>query len=383
MFEDKSYNKLFYKAGIKGSGAKNDVFRVFLALAICWLPIAIYTIFTGSFWTGEVSSSFISDFDFQARLLIAMPILILADRSVSLRLSLIINQLTNCGIIGKEINEKYIEIIRSNIRFLKSGWTDIVLLVLSYVQVLSILSYESTSTSILTWQVIDSGGESIINLAGYWGALIGVPFVLYLVFRWLLRIFVWGVILFKISRLDINLFPFHPDLSGGLGFLGYSTRYFSPIALAFSVIVAGNAADFMLIEGVHLIDLKYFLFGYIVFITFLFTFPMLFFTQKMLDSRERSIYENYDYTNGIYRELNKKIAKRYDEVNQDDLKLPDFSATSNLSQLVENALKMKSVPFTIKDNISLWIMTVLPFIGLVFIEFPMNDILLKAVSLLL
>jgi len=383
MFEDKPYNKLFYKVGIKGSWAKNNTFRVFFALAICWLPIAVYTLFAGSFWTGEVTSSFISDFDIQARFLIAMPILILADRNVSLRLLLIVNQFTNCGIIGKDINEKYTEIVRSNKRLLKSGWIDAVLLVLCYFQVILVLFYESTSTSILTWQVLDSGGKTIINFAGYWSALISIPFVLYLVYRWLLRICVWGVLLFKTSKLRINLFPFHPDLSGGLGFLGYSTRYFSPIAFAFSVIVAGNAADFMLVEGIQLNDLKYFLIGYILFITLLFTFPMFFFTQKMIESRERTVYENYDYTNGIYRELRIKIAKGYEDVKQDDLKSPDFSAVADLSQVIENALKMKSIPFTIKDNISLWIMTIFPFVGLIFIQYPMNEIFLKAVSLLL
>jgi len=139
----------------------------------------------------------------------------------------------------------------------------------------------------------------------------------------------------------------------------------------------------MLIEGIQLNDLKYFLIGYILFITLLFTFPMFFFTQKMIESRERTVYENYDYTNGIYRELRIKIAKGYEDVKQDDLKSPDFSAVADLSQVIENALKMKSIPFTIKDNISLWIMTIFPFVGLIFIQYPMNEIFLKAVSLLL
>ena len=383
MLEDKSYNKLFYSTGNKGSGPKNDLTKVLLALLICWLPLAIITLFTGSFWTGEITSSFITDFDIQVRLLVSMPILILADREINLRLSLIFNQFTNCGIIGKDIKEKFETIIQSNVQFLKSIWISVILLILCYVQVFAVFYFEMTSTSVLTWQVFLLDGETVFNLAGYWSAFISIPFVLFLVYKWLLRIIVWGIILFKISKLKINLFPFHPDLSGGLGFLGYSIRYFSPIAFAFSAIVAANAADFMLIEGIHLVELKLPLIGYLIVITCLFTFPLFFFTQTMFNWRERSVYEDYDYTNGVYRELKVRMNKEFEEVNKDDLKLMDFSAATDLSSVIEKALNMKSVPFTLKDNFPLWIMTAAPFMGLILIEYPMNEIFSKALALIL
>jgi hypothetical protein len=382
MFEDKTYNKLFNKAGLTGSSPKHDILRVFGGLAICWVPIALLTLFKGNFWTGEITTSFITDFDFQARFIIAMPIFILADRGINMKLSLIIDQFTNSGIVGKEIQETFNEIIQSKVRFLKSRWTGIAIIILCYAQTFAVYYYESSNTSVLTWQVQYLNGEPSFNFAGYWSIFISVPFVLFLVYRWFLRLIFWWVILFKISKLEITLFPFHPDLSGGLGFLGYSIRYFSPIAFAFSTIVAGNAADFMLIEGIQLIDIRLPLIGYLIFIIIFFTLPMLFFTVKMQEESEKCIYENYDYTNGIFRELRKQIAKGFDEVTPKDLKLPDFSAAADLSALVDNALKMKFMPFKIKDLVPLVIMAVIPFFGIVLIDIPLKELLAAVLTLL-
>lgn len=382
MFEQKPYSNLFYKAGFSGSGRKYNLYRVFIALAICWFPVAIFTLFNGSFWSGEITNSFITDFDFQSRFFIALPIFILADKGVNYRLSLIINQFTNSGIIGINISETFSKIIESKIRFLKSGWTDAVILVLCYAQTFTVYYYESINTSVLTWQVQHLNGEASFNFAGYWSIFISVPFILFLVYRWVLRIFVWWIILFKISRLDITLFPFHPDLNGGLGFLGYSLRYFSPIALAFSAIVAGNIADFMLIEGVKLVDLKLPLGGYLIFILVLFTSPLFFFTRKMLDESEKCVYENYDYANGVYRELRKKISKSFDQVSPNDLTLPDASTAADLSAVVDNALNMKFIPFKIKDLVPLLVMGTFPFLGIILIDIPLNELLAAVLTLI-
>ena len=234
--------------------------------------------------------------------------------------------------------------------------------------------YESSNTSFLTWQLVSETGEPSLNMAGKWCTLISRPFVLFLFYKWLLTIIVWGNILRKISNLKLNLYPEHPDLSGGLGYLGYALRYFSPITFAISAAVAGNMADFIVIEGLHLAELKIAALGYFVGMTLLFTMPMLFFTAKMVEARENSVFENYDFANGMYRELRLKIKKGYDQVTKQDLDSSVYSSVSDYNAVVDNVLKMKFVPFSIKDLIPLWVFMVLPFFGVVLLEIPFAEI---------
>jgi len=188
------------------------------------------------------------------------------------------------------------------------------------------------------------------------------------------------MILYRVSKLDINLFAVHPDLCGGLGFLGYSIRYFTPVAFAISATVAGNISDFMLIEGLHLAELKYAIAGYLILITLIFTLPLTSFINKLIYVREKSIFKNSDFANGMFRELNKQFSKGYDKVNNEDLKLPYYSSIADLNAVMENALKMKFIPFTIKDLIPLWAMAGIPFLGVVIIEIPVAELFRTVIS---
>ncbi len=348
---------------------------------LCWVPLAVITLIQGSFWTGNTDTSFVTNFDIQARLLITMPLLIWSEKQVSARLGLIIGQFKNSGIVSRKDYGTFDRIVEKNLKFLRSRSSYIFIFILCYVQVIAVLLYESENTAFLSWQLLDEGVAGRLNLAGKWSTLISRPFVLFLFYRWFLRIIVWSVILRKISKLNLNLFAVHPDLAGGIGFLGYSIRYFSPVAFAIAATVVGNMADFMLIEGLHLADMKLAILGFVIFITLLFTLPLLFFTGKLIDAREQSVYENNDFANGIYRELRTKLSKGYDKVNEEDLSSPDYSAASDLSGVINNALNMKFLPFSMKDMLPFWAMAALPFLGIVLLEVPFSELFSKVFSI--
>lgn len=379
--EDHAFKKTLKKIGISAGGRYEQWWRILVPFIICWLPLALITLIQGSFWTGNMDTSFITNFDIQARLLITMPILILAERLVSSHLAQIIYQFKNSGIVNKEDYKAFDQNIERKLKFLNSRFSYIAIFILCYAQVIGVLSYESENTSVLSWQIVQNAGDVSLNFAGKWSALISRPFVLFLFYRWFLRIVIWGMILFKISRLNLNLFAVHPDLAGGIGFLGYSIRYFSPIAFAISATVVGNMADFMLIEGLQLVDLKLQMAGYLIFITLLFTLPLFSFTSKLINAREQSVYENNDFANGIYRELRSKLQKGYEKVNAEDLSSPDYSAASDLSGIVNNALSMKFLPFGLKDMIPMWAMTALPFLAIVLLEIPFSELFSKIFSI--
>lgn len=380
-FEDNAYEKVLRKLGISASGRNEQLLRVLLPILLCWLPLAIITLVQGSFWTGNMDNSFITSFDTQARLLITMPILIWAEKIVSARLGLIIAQFKNTGIIRKENFKTFDHIIQSKIKFLKSRGTYIVILLICYIHVFVVLFYEKDNTSFLSWQLHDVDGAERLNLAGKWGTIISRPFVLFLFYRWFLRIIIWGLMLRKISKLKLNLFAVHPDLAGGIGFLGYSLRYFSPVAFAISATVVGNMADFMLIEGAHLADLRLGMLGYLIFVCLLFALPLLSFTGKLINAKEQTVYEYNDFANGMYRELGHRLSKGFEKVNAEDLSSPDYSAASDLSGVINNALNMKFLPFTMRDMIPFLLMTALPFLCIVLLEVPFSELFSKVFSI--
>jgi hypothetical protein len=373
FYSENTYSKLLHKAGVNKEGANREVKSVLIALLICWLPLAIITLIQQNFWTGSFANSFITSFETQSRLLVTVPILLFSDRIVNLKLGRLLAQFVSSGIIRNEDVERFYQIIWNNVNFMKSRWVEPILFLLSYLQVILILFYTTENTHMLSWGLNED--HQSLNLAGFWSTLISKPFVLYLVYRWLLRIIFWDIILYKISKLNLKLFPPHPDLVGGLGFLPYSIRYFSGVAFAFSAILAGNMADFVLVEGAHVTDFKFIALGTFIFITILFVFPLLFFVNKLNSAREQSIFENNDYANGFFRELHHKVkSKGYNQVTADDLNSTEFSTVSDMSGVFSNVLHMQTLPFTLKDLLPFWISTIIPFIFVIFIEFPVIEV---------
>ena len=50
----------------------------------------------------------------------------------------------------------------------------------------------------------------------------------------------WAWFLFRVSRLDLELTPTHPDRAGGLGFLGWGLASFSLVLMAVSAVLSGS-----------------------------------------------------------------------------------------------------------------------------------------------
>jgi hypothetical protein len=381
LFEGSLYGKILSKLGIGGDSMNVQLARVMFFLVICWLPLALITLFQGNFWTGDPSDSFISNFDTQTRFLVSLPIFILAEKIISPKLALTLNQFISSGIVRKEEVGMFHKIINRRSAFLRSTRTELVILVICYIQTVFVIFYQKDYTSLLSWQTYIDDGVTRLNTAGIWSTLVSRPLLLFIFYRWLLRIIVWGVILKKIASLNLDLYAIHPDQCGGLGFLGYSIRNFSPIAFAISATVAGNMADLVISGQTHIINLRMPAALYLIFILMLFTLPLVSFAGKLIYARERTIHDIYNYTNGMYRELRKKIAKGYEKVTDEDLSSPYFSTVADMNAVVGDALKIKFLPFTIKDLVPLLVTTAVPFLFVILLELPLAELIKRVMSL--
>jgi hypothetical protein len=70
-----------------------------------------------------------------------------------------------------------------------------------------------------------------------------VPFFQFLLLRWYVRLFIWLLFLWRISRFDLRLLAAHPDRAGGMGFLGVGSYAIAPILFAQGAVLAGLIAN--------------------------------------------------------------------------------------------------------------------------------------------
>jgi hypothetical protein len=78
---------------------------IFISM-FAWLPLLLLSLVDGRAW-GGVGLPFLHDIEMQARFLVALPLLILAELLVHLRLRLVVGQFTDRGIITAAVLPKF------------------------------------------------------------------------------------------------------------------------------------------------------------------------------------------------------------------------------------------------------------------------------------
>lgn len=118
-----------------------------------------------------------------------------------------------------------------------------------------------------------------------------LPIFQFLLIRWYFRLFIWAKFLFRVSRLDLDLKPAHPDKAGGLGFLGGSLYAFIPIAAAHGVLLAGLMADRIFYAGAKFKDFEPEVFSVVIVLVVLFAGPLTVFAPLQSLVKRRGLTE--------------------------------------------------------------------------------------------
>jgi hypothetical protein len=132
-------------------------------------------------------------------------------------------------------------------RLLSSKVVEAFVILLAYGTVI-VLIREVAPATIPAWHMLTKEYLSF-SWAGWWHVLVSISLTLILLFGWLWWLLLWNLFVWRVSRLDFHLVPAHPDLSGGLQFVGASHRAFPMLTFALGAVVAGGVANRVVHHG--------------------------------------------------------------------------------------------------------------------------------------
>lgn len=363
-------------------GRQLNARRAVLAVVIVWVPLAVMAAVQFLVSGDESAKSFFSDFAVNARFLVALPALILAEAECVPLLGRIVRHFTESGLVVEADRTRFEAAVSSTRRLLASTVGDLIMLLLVYLGVAALALYFSTD-AFLPWHRRASTGSLGLSPAGWWHALVSLPLFLIIFLAWLWRLALWTRFLFLMSRLNLHLIAGHPDGVGGLRFVATSLRGFRLISFALGAVVAGSLANRQVYQGTQSLDFKNFVIGLIVFLVVLFAGPLTIFLKKLRETKKRGIFEYGALARAVGIEFEAKWLRRKGNVDESSLEVPDFSATTDLYAVVNNVYGMREVPFTLRDLIGpIGVSAMLPFIPLVLMAMPLEVILRGVVKLL-
>ena len=353
--------------------------RAALVVLIVWLPLFILAAIQSLVLGENKLSSLLVDFTVHFRFLIAAPLFVVAESLVLPRLGQIVRHFIDAGIVPEADRHRFDTIAEQIRRLLNSILVETVVVILAYLVVVILLRLFPTE-NIPEWHKVGADGFS---WAGWWNVWVSIPISIVLFLGWIWRLFLWGLFLCRVSRLNLRLVAAHPDLAGGLQFVGASVRTFVPLGFALSAVVAGGVTERVSRMGASLFGFKFVIVALVVVLFLLFVGPILVFTGKLIEARRKGILEYGGLAGAVGRQLEQRWVQQLKGIDEKALDVQHFSATTDLYQLVSNVYQMKAMPLDLQDLVAMLVMVLLPFLPALLFEIPLNEIVADLVKVLM
>jgi hypothetical protein len=182
--------------------------RVFFFIVVTWVPLLVLSALQGTAIGDSVVVPFLRDIAVHARLLLAMPLLILAEVLLGPHLAEAAIHFVDSGLVLEEDFKRFDNAVERALRWRDSLIPELVLLLLAYT--FATISRMSMAIHVSTWHAITTDPTASLTWAGWWLVLFCTPFFQFLLLRWFWRLFLWGQFLWRMSKLHLQLIPTHP-----------------------------------------------------------------------------------------------------------------------------------------------------------------------------
>ena len=349
--------------------------RILIISGIAWLPLAVLTIIDGTFISTDISIPFVKDVVPYVRALIVIPLLVMADNIIEPMLVKIVNYFTTSGIVPGHEQEHLKDAVERTAYLLNAKWIQgmLILLVILISWILQTDYVDMwTQRGVTSWVLQLENGEVDETAAGLWFLLVASPLVSFLLYRWIWRFLAWSMFLYRVSRLKLELYASHTDLSGGLAIVGGGQALFGIVFLIMASLISSELASNVLYEGDNLADLNFLVLVFIVISVIVITAPLLFFTDQLFNLKRNALAEYGALQQQISRDFHhhwiRKKAK--DLVNS-----MQPSAMADYSAVYEVISSVRIVPLSPRAIIVLAVVLLVPFLPLILLEHSIMDVL--------
>ena len=366
--------QLYRRAHLSGDALELLQRRVLVITLLTWLPLMLLSALEGRALGGSIKVPFLYDIESHVRFLVALPLLIVAEVIVHRRIRPVVRRFVEGGIVVTEDLPRFNAAIVSELRARNSVVLELALLFLVY----SLGLWFWRSQIVLgapTWYATPDPTHLHLTLAGYWYEFVSIPIFQFLLLRWYMRLVLWFRFLWQVSKLHLRLTAAHPDRAGGIGFLGRSSYYFSPLLFAQGASLAGLIATRVLYDGKSLMSFKVDAVGLVVLFVLFILGPLVMFTPQLSRTKWRGLDE-YDllanrYLFGFEAKWTRGSAPEPREL----LGTADIQSLADLANSYSVVRQMRLVPFGLEEIARLAAMAAAPLLPLALLAFSLEELL--------
>jgi hypothetical protein len=374
---------IFYKFAsrlrLDGSSTKHIAKRILLLIGITWLPLLVLTALQGLAFGNKVDIPFLKDFATHAKFLLILPLLLFAEGTFDFRLKELTIQFFRSGILNENDLGSF-ELIKKRVKCLTDSiWPEIIMFILIIINVI-LRVFSAGVNKITIWLFLPDNLTSSISWAGLYFTIISITFFQFIILRWLWHWIIWFIYFRKLAKMPLKLNSAHPDLAGGLGFLGFPPGPFIQVLFALAILFSAVIAENLYFLHQKLQTYYPHMAVFVILSILMSVMPLMVFMKPLLVQRRNGYFDYSALIQEHHRQFDEKwLRKPYKEA------LPGISDASSMTDFntsFDVVKNMKLFPFDIKIMVSSIIIAILPMLPLLAFEYNIADLILRVLKML-
>ena len=373
--------QLFRRTHLTGDALQLLRRRIVVLTLLAWAPLLLLTIVEGRFWGGSVTLPFLHDVELHVRLLLALPLLVVAELVVNQRTRPMVTQFVTRGLVPAAERARFDNAVVSAMRLRNSVVAEVLIIAFVYVVGVGLVWRTQVAIDVTRWYGLGAGGAFHPSLAGWWLGLVSLPLFQFLLLRWYWRIAIWTRFLWQVSRIDLRFVPTHPDRCGGLGFMALIGHAFAPLLVAQGALMAGMISSRIFYAGATLPQFKLELIGLVAVMLFAVLGPMLVFSPKLAAAKRAGLGDFGMLAERYVREFDIKWMRGGAPADEPLIGSADIQSLADLGNSFEVVKGMRFVPFTLQTVLHLAVATLLPVLPLTLTMISLEELLGRLLKL--
>lgn len=363
----------FLRIGLVRLGLPNVKRRIIGIVTIAWLPLLALSLMDGLAIGDRVTIPLLLDFATYGRMLLALPLLLLAEIVIDPGIREAVKEFFTEGIVHQQELPAYEAVLRQVQRLRDSAIPELTLLVLAFLPAF-LFQHEWKPGLVSSWHSTSSG----FTAAGWWYLAVSAPLFRFILFRWTYRYFIWALLLWKISRLNLHLMPTHPDHVAGLEFLSRTQSRFAFLFLALGCSFAGNVANRTIHEGAPLTAFKVLVPAFLVLSVILGVCPLALWIPRLLRVRKLGLRDYSKLGNRYTDSFDRKWVHFAKAPSEPLLGTADIQSLADLGGSFERVQQMSVAPISKGLVIQFAVLAGLPLLPVAIYVTPTGE-LVKAI----
>jgi hypothetical protein len=353
--------------------------RALVAVLITWVPLLLLSVMQGLAWGPQIKIPFLRDLAVSVRLLVAVPILILAESGIDRRWRALVLEFLKSELVDEKTLPSFEAVLERTTRWRDRVLPEALLAVVAFFPSIFLIKTELLMSGVSNWHALGSGA---VSAAGWWFNLVCTPIFRFLLLRWCWRMFLWASLLWSVSRLKLFLVATHADLGAGLGFLSEGQRAFSPIVFAGGAVIAGEVGNAIAYQGAVLSSMKFPMIAYGVLAIIFLVVPLLVVSPVLFKIKKKALLEYGALVTILNQQFDRKWIQRDHPASETLLGNPDAASLAQLGSSLTVVKQMRLVPIDKPTLIALTISAALPMLPVVLYATPAPELIHATIKLL-